>query len=344
MNARPTIVTCFPIEPSQVDRIRAVASDTHDVVVAEQPDIGDAIMQADIFFGHAKTPVDWAAVVSQNQLKWIQSSAAGLDHCLTPEVIASDIPVSGCSALFSPQVAETAVALLLGSLRKLPTFFTAKQEREYVRKPTADLRGKTIGIVGFGGNGREIAKVLRPMAHRIIATDQFPDACRDAVAAGTVNRIYPADQIDAMLPQCDVVVVTLPLSDGNIKFVGQKQFSLMRPGSWFINVGRGDVIDQNALIDALATGHLSGAGIDVAHVEPIEDDSPLWTFDNVIITPHIGAQSAWRVPETIDLFCLNFPRFIAGKSLINWVDKDLGYPRPQHRWSRKKYPLRGLIS
>lgn len=337
MTAQSNIVTCFPIESSQVEQIETVIASLSeecvgfDILVSSQGDIGKHIMDADIFFGHAKTPVDWKAVVAQKRLRWIQSSAAGLDHCLTPEVIDSEIVVTGCSALFARQVAETSMALLMGLVRRLPVFFVAKSQKEYVRRPTDELQGKTIGIVGFGGNGQQIAKTLRPMVNRIVATDQFPTACRGAVIQGIVDRVFPADDLETMLPQADVVIVTLPLSEGNENRLGEKQFALCKSGAYFINVGRGSVVDQAALIKYLANGHLAGAGIDVANPEPIEPESPLWEMDNVIITPHIGAQSAFRVPKTIDLFCENFPRYLSGKSLINLVDKQLGYPRPENR-------------
>lgn len=294
--------------------------------------IGSAIMDATIFFGHAKTPVDWQAVVAQGQLKWIQSSAAGLDHCLTPEVIESDIPVSGCSALFAPQVAETSMALLMGLLRSLPVFFAAKSKQEYVRRYTDELFGKTVGIIGYGGNGQQIARTLAPMASRIIATDKFPDSTDPLPIDQRVAEIFPASQLNVLLEQADVVIVTLPLSAENEQLLSDAQFSSMKKGSYFINVGRGSVVEQDALIRHIASGHLKGVGIDVADPEPIAVDSQLWQFDNVIITPHIGAQSEFRVPRTIDLFEQNLARFVAGETLLNQVDKPLGYPRPEHRF------------
>jgi D-3-phosphoglycerate dehydrogenase len=328
------IVTCFPITPEQVETLRRTASPEFEVLEASHDSIPEDIFEADIFFGHAKgKPVDWAKVVDHGKLKWIQSSAAGLDHCLSPEVIACDsIMVSGCSGLFAPQVAETSMALLMGLLRSLPVFFEAKAKREYVRRFTDEIFGKTIGIVGFGGNGQQVAKTLRPMAGKILATDKFPDTTIASGFEGLATKVYSDSELNEMLPQCDIVIATLPLSEENEQLLSDDQFSLMPKGSYFINVGRGSVVDQSALIRSLESGHLAGAGIDVANPEPIEPDSKLWEFPNVIITPHIGAQSIHRVPRTIDLFCKNFPRYVAGKTLINLVDKQLGFPRPEHRF------------
>lgn len=223
------------------------------------------------------------------------------------------------------------MALLMGLLRSLPVFFEAKAKRQYVRLFTDEIFGKTIGIIGYGGNGQQIAKTLKPMCGRILATDKFP---QQTVAKGYegLAEVLPNTELNEMLPECDVVIVTLPLSDETANMISKEQFALMPKGAYFINVARGSVVDQPALIDAIESGHLAGVGMDVANPEPIEPDSKLWEFQNVIITPHIGAQSVHRVPRTIELFCKNYPRFLAGETLINLVDKQLAYPRPENRF------------
>src|SRR5215207_670490 len=154
------LVLCYPIESKHLEQIRAAAPG-HEIVDAGQERIAAELPSADIFCGHAKVPVPWPNVVKQGRLKWIQSSAAGLDHCLTPEVIDSDIIVTSASGLFADQVAEQTLALLLGLLRGLPTFFRQQQEHEFIRRPTRDLHQATVGIVGLGGNGTRIAETLR---------------------------------------------------------------------------------------------------------------------------------------------------------------------------------------
>lgn len=337
MPAKQNIVTCFPVTPEQIVRLKAVVGSDFEIIEATQESINDDIFNADIFFGHAKQkPIDWAGVVEQGRLKWTQSSAAGLDHCLSPEVNeCDDIMVSGCSGLFAPQVAETSMALLMGLLRSLPVFWEAKAKREYVRRFTDEIFAKTVGIVGYGGNGQQIAKTLKPMAGTILATDKFPDVTVAKGNEGLADQVLPDTELHTMLPLCDIVIVTLPLSDQTQNLISKEEFSLMPQGCYFINVARGSVVDQPALIEAIESNHLAGVGIDVANPEPIEQGSKLWEFNNVIITPHIGAQSVHRVPRTIELFCKNFPKFLAGETLINLVDKKLGYPRPEHRFDLK---------
>ena len=326
-----TIVTCFPLTEQQLETISSVATPLGcQVIGSDQESIADDLLKADIFCGHAKVPVDWQRVVEQRKLKWIQSSAAGLDHCLKPEVIQSEILVSGCSALFSRQVAEQTMALLMGLIRRLPVFFHAQQIREFVRRPTDNLEGKRVLILGFGGNGQQIARVLRPLAGRLDATDLFPETLQQHKGA-LVDAIHPHDEFEKLLPETDVLIVTLPLSEMNQGLISMDQFRMLKGGAYVINVGRGSVINTDAMVAALSTGHLGGAGIDVVDPEPLPATSPLWEMDNVIVTPHVGAQSPMRVPITVNLFCENLRRFVSQKPLLNLVDKQLGFPRPQHR-------------
>src|SRR5262249_2961824 len=141
---------------------------------AGQERVAAEILAADVFCGHAKVPVDWDAVVRGGQLRWIQSSAAGLDHCLVPSVVASDIVITSASGVLADQVAEHAMALLCGLTRSLPVFFRAQQAREFIRRPTRDLHDSTVGIVGFGGVGRRIAEIVSAFRTRILAVDMFP--------------------------------------------------------------------------------------------------------------------------------------------------------------------------
>ncbi len=328
--SRATIVLCFPVTPDQVAQISGLAEPAgFNIRVSNQEDIAGDIFDADIFCGHAKTvPVDWSAVVDQGRLKWIQSSAAGLDHCLAPAVIDSDIIVSGCSGLFANQVAEQTLAILFGLLRQFPVFFRAQMRKEYVRRPTDEIAGKSVGIAGFGGNGQRIAQVLKPVADKILATDMFHNQFVDSEDWFTV---LPDSELIELFRQSDVVISTLPLSESNYQIIGEQCFRAMKKGSYFINVGRGATVDQTSLTRHLRSEHLAAVGLDVADPEPIPRDDPLWEMENVIITPHVGAQSKYRVPRTVDLFCDNLQRYLSHDSLVNLVDKKLGFPRPEHR-------------
>lgn len=317
------IALCFPVTDAQVEQIRQAATD-YEVVNAGQEGIATAILDADIFCGHAKVPVPWREVVQQGRLKWIQSSAAGMDHCLKPEVIASNIRVTSASGLFANQVAEQTFALLFGLFRKIPTFLRASEKKEFIRRPTEDFHGKTVGIIGFGGNGRRIAELLAPFGNRILATDVFPINKPDYVEA-----LLPADQLANVLPECDVVILCVPLNDSTFHLVGEEAFAAMKDSVVLINVARGQVVDEEVLIRQFESGKVGAAGLDVTHEEPLPEESPLWEMENVLITPHVGAQSARRVPDTVDFFCENLRRFENDEPLMNEVDKELGFPRPK---------------
>jgi D-3-phosphoglycerate dehydrogenase len=321
------IVLCYPVEARHLAEIAAVAPDA-EIIDAGQERIAEEILQADIVCGHAKVPVPWDVVVSQGRLKWIQSSAAGMDHCLVPPVVESDILVTSASGLFADQVAEQTLALLLGLLRGLPTFFRQMLRKEFIRRPTRDLHGATVGIVGLGGNGRRIAEVLTPFRTRILATDLFP--CDQPPH---VESLWDADQLDELLPLVDVVILTVPLNDQTRGMIGRRELSLMKRGSLLINVARGPVVVQDDLVAALESGHLAGAGLDVTEVEPLPTTSRLWDLPNVLITPHVGAQSAKRYDDATRLFCDNLRRYLAGEPLVNVVDKQLGFPVYGPRYS-----------
>lgn len=317
------IVTCFPVEDRHIARLAEAAQSGFNVIHAGQERIAELLAEADIFFGHAKVPVPWDDVVAAGRLKWIQSSAAGMDHCLVPSVIASDIPVTSCSGLFAPQVAEQTAAILLGLLRSMPAFYKAQQRKEFIRRPTDDLLGKTVGIVGFGGNGRQISRVLAPFGVRQIATDLFPTE-----KPAELDALWPADRLHDLLRESDVVILCVPLNADTMHMVSQKEFAAMKEGAYFVNVARGQVVQESALVEALTSGHLRGAGLDVTETEPLPAASPLWDFSNVVITPHVGAQSAIRVDVTVDFFCRNLELFKRGERLANLVDKHLGFPIP----------------
>ena len=293
------------------------------LIEATQETIPSRIFDADIFVGHAKVPVPWDDVVRQGRLRFIQSSAAGLDHCLAPSVIDSDIVVCSASGLFANQVAEQTLALLLGLLRGIPIFYRQWQKREFVRRPTDDLHGKRVGIVGMGGNGRRLVDVLKPFRVTMRATDYFPEQKPDAV-----EQLLPHTELLSLAAWSEILILTLPLNAMTRGVVNAEILRAMPKGSYLINVARGSCVNEQDLCDALSDGHLAGAGLDVTDVEPLPETSPLWQFPNVLITPHVGAQAGRRTDDTTMLICENLRRYFSRDALYNIVDKRLGFPHP----------------
>lgn len=319
-------VLCYPVTDACIAKIQEAAGD-FEIVNAGQERVDELLPTADVFIGHAKVPVDWDRALAAKRLRWIQSSAAGLDHCLVPGVIDSDIVVCSASGLFAPQVAEQTFALLMGLLRRIRLFTEATENRDFTRQPTDDLRGKTVGIVGLGGNGRYISRMLAPWDVRIIATDHYPDG-----KPAEVSELWPSDQLPKLLSQSDIVILTLPLNESTLGLFDAAMIANMKRGSYLVNVARGSVVVESALVAALDSGQIAGAGLDVTEVEPLSPASKLWDRINVLITPHVGAQSFRRVPDTTDLVCENLRRYRQGLPLWNVVDKRLGFPNPKVVW------------
>ena len=315
------IVLCYPVEAQHLRQIAQTLPEA-EVVDAGQERIAREIFTADVYCGHAKVPVDWDGVVRQGRLKWIQSSAAGMDHCLVPPVITSDIVVTSASGVLADQVAEHTVALVTAWFRGLPVFFRAQQNKEFIRRATRDLTRSTVGIVGLGGVGRRLAELLLPFRTRIVATDVFPVEKPQGVEA-----LWPADRLDDLLARSDVVVLSSPLNDVTRGLIDAAALARMKPDALLVNVARGPLVVTADLVAALRSGRPAGAVVDVTDPEPLEPDSELWEMPRVIITPHVAGQGAWRIDRMTDLFCRNLARWTTGQPLINYLsDKELGFP------------------
>ncbi|MHB1034742.1 MAG: D-2-hydroxyacid dehydrogenase [Pirellulales bacterium] len=314
------IVLCYPVESRHCDQIAAVAPNA-DLVDAGQERIAAEILAADLFCGHAKVPMPWDEVVRQGRLRWIQSSAAGLDHCLVPSVVESKIIVTSASGVLADQVSEHAVALVTALCRSLPVFFRAQQKKEFIRRPTRDLHHSTVGIVGFGGVGRRLAEVLRPFKTRLLATDMFPVDKPDYVDA-----LWPADRLDDLLAEADILILAVPLTDLTRGMIDAGALARMKRGALLINVARGPLVVEDDLVEALEAEWLAGAAMDVTDPEPLPPSSRLWNRPDVVVTPHVAGQSARRIDNMTDFFCENLRRYLAGEPLRNLVDKRLGYP------------------
>ena len=227
------IVLCYPVEQRHVEQIATLLPGA-EVVDAGQQGVADEILEADIFCGHAKErPVPWDEVVRRGRLKWIQSAAAGMDHCLVPSVIDSNIVVTSASGVLANQVADQTLALTLGLARSLPVFFRAQQKKEFVRRPTRDLHHATVGIVGFGGNGRRLAEVFRAFKCRILATDYYPQQKPDYVAA-----LLPPEGLDRVVREVDYLVLAAPLNEVTRGMIDASALALMKPPAMLVNVAR----------------------------------------------------------------------------------------------------------
>jgi len=276
------------------------------------------------------------------RLRWIQSHNAGVDHLLAqPLLAAEDIIVTTVSGIHAPTLAEYTLGMMLALARKIPTMLREAQKVEWAADrftlfEPVELRGATVGILGYGSIGREVARLSKAFGMEVLATKRdlmhpipqneytLPDLISEPDAV-YVDRLYPPEATKSMAALCDFLVVILPLTEETRKVVNHAVFDAMKKTAYLINIARGAVIDEDALIHALQFGHIAGAALDVFTQEPLPSTSPLWTLDNVIISPHIAGSTSHYHEDAADVFAQNLERYVNKRDLLNRVDRKRGY-------------------
>lgn len=256
------------------------------------------------------------------RLEWIHSFSAGVDRVATPAVRARELIVTNARGVFSRPIAEYVVMMSLAIARHLPELLDLQQERTWQPLRGTELGSMTIGIVGFGSIGHEIATLLAPFGTKVLATRRHAE--RGAEHLPNVEMLA-MDQLDDLLRRSDITVVAAPLTDETAGMIGAAQLQEMPEHAWLINIARGRLLDELALRRALESGWIGGAVLDVFTEEPLPPDSPLYDTPNLIITPHTSWSSDRVVDRSIDLFVANLRRFAAGEPLENVVDLEAGY-------------------
>jgi len=310
-----------PVMPQTIrarwPEMRVVHLPNYDRLAHELPD-------TDIFVGYSLRAEQ---LTHAKKLKWIHSTAAGVAQLMYPELRDSGIVVTNPSGVFSPPMAEHTIGLLLALARNFPDS-TRHQDRSHWSqqdiwdKPQrlTELSGQVLLIVGFGSIGRELAKRARAFDMRVWGVTRSGKG--DTTHA---EKIVPAAQLEETLPHADYVVIAAPETTETRHLIGAAQIARMKPGARLINVGRGSLLDEAALIRALENGALGGAALDVTSVEPLPPDSPLWKAPNLFITPHTSAVSdrLWH-RETALLMDL-LERWFDGREMFNQIDFARGY-------------------
>lgn len=275
-------------------------------------------------------------------LRWIQLHYAGMDNAIEQRIIqAEDIVVTSASGIHARQMAQYSLLLILAFHYQLPTMLQFQQEAIWHRDrykifSPQPLRTQTVGIVGYGSIGRETARLCKEVGMNVLATkrdiknpqesddDYTPQNTGDP--GGEIpERIYPVSALATMVAECDYVVIATPLTDETHHLINEDIFHAMKPSAILINVARGEVVDETALITALSSGDIGGAGLDVFEVEPLPSGSPLWQLDNVIISPHVSGNSASYHDLAAALFIANLERYLHKQPLMNRLDRQRGY-------------------
>jgi phosphoglycerate dehydrogenase-like enzyme len=316
-------VRAWTISDEGVARLRALAPDA-DVVHARTPaQVLQGVVDVDVAFSWR---IDAEALSRATRLRWIQTPAAGIGPALLSDALRrSDVVLTNSRGLNAPAVAEHALALTLALARRLHTAIVRQTaavwaQNELTVPALRLLQGLTLGVVGLGTIGTAVARLGRAFGMQVVATRRRVDR-----PAPDVDRVYTPDRIDQLLAESDVIVLAAPETRETAHLIGARELASMKRDALLVNVGRGGLVDEPALVSALAEGRLGGAGLDVFADEPLPPSSALWRLPNVIVTPHVAGlrPDYWQV--AVDIFVDNLRRFEAGEPLLNVVDKDAGY-------------------
>jgi phosphoglycerate dehydrogenase-like enzyme len=312
------IVVNMSLSPEHKAQICAVSDRLQVRFVEDREAVLAAAPETEVILGWLDERVQAAAP----RLRWVQVPAAGVDGVLTPEFVASSITLVSAKGTVGTHLADHAMALMLALLRGLHTSIRSNTWRAQpaIRDASWELEERTIGIVGLGGTGRAVAERAAPFGARLIAVDPEP-----VVKPPCVAELWRMERFGDLLDQSDVVVVCAPLTRATHGLFDRAAFSRMKPHALLINVTRGKIMEPEALMEALTTGQIGGAGLDVLPWEPIPDDHPLWRMPNVIITPHCAGGSPLREGRAVEQFCENLRRDLAGEPLVGVIDKEKGY-------------------
>ena len=272
-------------------------------------------------------------------LRWVQSHWAGINNFVDTPLWLDDWLLTTTSGIHAPNMGQYVLAQILAWAHRVPRWQRTQAEGAWPQGRREafvpdELAGRTLGIIGYGSIGREVARLARAFNMTILVTKRDARRVEDTgytlpgfgdPAGQLPTRIYPTEALRSVVAQCDYVVITLPLTPRTRHLFDESLFQAMRPNAYVVNVGRGPVIDEQALIKALQRGWIAGAGLDVFEKEPLPADSPLWNMQNVILTPHVSGMTAHYDERAVDFFAANLRRYLAGETLFNVVDRDAGY-------------------
>ncbi len=316
-----TGMTLPAVSEADVERIRDAAGPGSDVVVVDS--VGEAIEGAadiDVIMGRVSLPIFQAAP----RLKWVHAAVSGMDEFLYREMCESDVILTGEKGLVGGHLADHAFALLLsltrGVARAVRLGEQAWDHRMEFRSSNIELSEQVMGIVGLGGTGREVARRAVAFGMTCRAVDVAPLS-----PTPDVPLIQGMDAIGELLAASDVVAVCCPLTEETRGFFNAAVFAQMKPSAILVNVTRGAIVDNEALVAALQDGQIAGAALDVLDHEPLPPGHPLWSLPNVVTTPHTAGASQLRARRNIDRFCENLQRLRVGEDLIGVVDKRTGF-------------------
>lgn len=285
------------------------------------PELVGAYREAEVILSH-HVPTGLATMAPK--LRWVQAVGAGIDHLLPlggTGVWESEAIITGVGGFHSRVIAEFVMTFMLNHVKRTREFFAAQGEKEWTRMPAGFLNSKTVGIVGLGRIGTETAKLCKAFGMTVLANRRTVGGDKP----DWVDSMLGPKDLEQVLSASDFVVLALPSVSDTTHVIGWRELTLMKPTSMLINVARGAVVDEGALVRALQEGVISAAGLDAFEEEPLPSSSPLWEMSNVFVTPHTAASSTEYGRETARYFAENIKRYLAGRPLMGVIDKRKGY-------------------
>lgn len=332
------VFSTYLFSETQLERLQAISPRLRirQKSVRREEDLPDDLEAVEVMYLAWGMPSDLKRLP---RLRWLQVQWAGVEFLLDHPVRHSSVIVTTSSGVHATPIAEHVFALLLALVRHVPLMLSYQAKAEWPRRAwnlfrSPELRGMTLGLVGYGSIGREIGRLGAAFGMKVLACtrsgQRTPDMGWREPGVGDPDGSIPvawyaSRHLLEMLPQCDVVVLAAPLTHENRGLIGREALAAMKPTAYLINVARGALVDQEALAEALQARRIAGAGLDVTEPEPLPPDSPLWRLDNLIISPHVSASTPEWERRVCDLFAENLRRYVAGEPLWNQVDWERGY-------------------
>jgi phosphoglycerate dehydrogenase-like enzyme len=313
-------LTLKEVTDADIERVKAAAGPGSDVVVCDYREAEEHARDVQVILGIVPPRLFAAAP----NLRWVQSISSGVDSFMYPEFINSPVVLTSEKGLVGEHLADHGFGLLLALTRQLAAARVlgpeAWQHRPALRAQEIELTGATMGIIGFGGTGRAMARRAVAFGMHVRAIDRDPVPPGDGVAA-----VETPEDLPEVLGASDVIAICCPLTHETDKLINTTTLNQVKPGAYLVNVTRGEIMDEDALVAALTNGQLRGAGLDVAPREPLPADSVLWQLPNVVMTPHTAGASQYRAARNLQRFIDNLQRFVRDEPLEGVIDKSLGY-------------------
>jgi phosphoglycerate dehydrogenase-like enzyme len=340
----PTAIALSPILSARyrsrdLERIRAAAPGARIVTVSVEGLADGPLDDVEVMLrGWLSSDAFDRILVRAPRLSWVHSATSGVERALTPAALERGVVVTNARGVFSRPIAEYVAMMILAVSRRLPQLLELQRERTWQPLEGTELRDVTVGIVGLGSIGRAVGALATAFGCRVVAVRRRAGPGSEVEAAASdsgddgrplgeimLDRVGGPETLPELLAESDFVVLAAPLTPETEHMINAETLALIKPGAWLINVARGRLIDERALIRALRDGNLGGAVLDTFVDEPLPPMSSFYDLPNVIVTPHTAWSSGRVLDRSVELFCDNLRRFATGEPLLNVVDPDAGY-------------------